>query len=352
MKYTFILLVLFIIISLGLSGIALFRSEFLKEDPADAGGFGVSPPVIRAGTLKAGESYGTTITALRSENGTVQRLSTRVAAQGFEDWVILNPTPYASFETNAFQAPITISINVPADARPGEYQGQVFLNNIPNAKSNRGVGIVLGARVDLAFTVPGETENSEQAASSTSVLLNDSERYQSLKGSIIMRGTAAPAWYVALSKPELIPFLDKAASFRDLQNSASLVEKYVLNYIPVGIIKGGQKDSDADGLPDALELAMGTNPDNFDTDLDAYSDLYEIENGFSPFVPGTVSMTNYEYAGSFTGQILWAKEDKANYWYVSPKDSKRYLICRDCNIDETFMELADPLSQTIWDELD
>ncbi|HFU4026046.1 TPA: calcium-binding protein [Streptococcus suis] len=46
-----------------------------------------------------------------------------------------------------------------------------------------------------------------------------------------------------------------------------------------------EKDSDQDGLTDAQELALGTNPHSIDSDGDGRSDLDELQSGHSPLVP-------------------------------------------------------------------
>lgn len=46
-----------------------------------------------------------------------------------------------------------------------------------------------------------------------------------------------------------------------------------------------EKDSDQDGLTDAQELALGTNPQSVDTDGDVQADLEELQTGHSPLVP-------------------------------------------------------------------
>ncbi|WP_029187312.1 thrombospondin type 3 repeat-containing protein [Streptococcus suis] len=46
-----------------------------------------------------------------------------------------------------------------------------------------------------------------------------------------------------------------------------------------------EKDSDQDGLTDAQELALGTNPYAIDTDGDGHSDLEELQAGQSSLVP-------------------------------------------------------------------
>ncbi len=47
-------------------------------------------------------------------------------------------------------------------------------------------------------------------------------------------------------------------------------------------LRNYRRDSDRDGLTDAEELLMGTDPDRTDTDRDGYSDFIEVEFGISP----------------------------------------------------------------------
>ncbi len=42
------------------------------------------------------------------------------------------------------------------------------------------------------------------------------------------------------------------------------------------------RDSDHDGLTDAQELALGTNPFSSDTDSDGLTDLEEVQQGLNP----------------------------------------------------------------------
>ena len=46
-----------------------------------------------------------------------------------------------------------------------------------------------------------------------------------------------------------------------------------------------ETDSDQDGLTDAQELALGTDPQSVDTDGDGRADLEELQSGHSPLVP-------------------------------------------------------------------
>lgn len=46
-----------------------------------------------------------------------------------------------------------------------------------------------------------------------------------------------------------------------------------------------EKDSDQDGLTDAQELALGTDPLSSDSDGDSQADLDELQSGYLPLIP-------------------------------------------------------------------
>jgi len=58
-------------------------------------------------------------------------------------------------------------------------------------------------------------------------------------------------------------------------------EEVESGYDPLGT---GQLDSDNDGLGDAYEKEIGTNPEKFDTDGDGLSDKEEVNAGTNPLV--------------------------------------------------------------------
>lgn len=48
-------------------------------------------------------------------------------------------------------------------------------------------------------------------------------------------------------------------------------------------------DSDYEGIPDEIEKITGTDPNNWDTDGDGYSDAVELRNGYNPLGQGKLS---------------------------------------------------------------
>lgn len=68
-------------------------------------------------------------------------------------------------------------------------------------------------------------------------------------------------------------------------------------------------DTDNDGLPDSIEIAVGTDMNKTDTDGDIYTDSNEIKNGYSPFVAGTAGKYTEEGWNEIKGKILAASTD-------------------------------------------
>ena len=136
------------------------------------------------------------------------------------------------------------------------------------------------------------------------------------------------AWYVNpaddtryyLGRPD-----DAFGIMRDLGLGISTVN---LSKIPVGILQETfGADDDNDRLSNDLEIALGTDPLNPDTDYDDYSDFEELQNGFNPLGAGPIT-TDQSLVSKVKGKILLQVEDNGEAWYVNPADAKRYFLGR------------------------
>lgn len=87
-------------------------------------------------------------------------------------------------------------------------------------------------------------------------------------------------------------------------------------------------DTDQDGLPDDLEIAIHTDPNKVDTDGDGKDDKAELEAKTDPNKAGA----NLTYDTNFTtkqlGKIFLQVENNGEAWYINPVDSKRYFMGR------------------------
>ena len=100
-----------------------------------------------------------------------------------------------------------------------------------------------------------------------------------------------------------------------------------LEKIPLGIQQNiySLKDSDSDGIPDNLEIAIGTDPLKSDTDSDGFDDKTEILAGFKP--KGTDKYAyNTKLIDRLKGRIALQVESHGEAWYINPNDGKRYYL--------------------------
>lgn len=84
-------------------------------------------------------------------------------------------------------------------------------------------------------------------------------------------------------------------------------------------------DSDADGLDDRLERAIGSDPHKKDTDGDSYDDALELAQHFNVLGAGR-SAIDLKFRDRFLGQIVMQVESHGELWYLNPADGLRYLI--------------------------
>ena len=87
-------------------------------------------------------------------------------------------------------------------------------------------------------------------------------------------------------------------------------------------------DTDQDGLPDALEQALGTSPTQPDTDADGFNDYLELTTNNSPKEKNKKLIFDKTLAKKFLGRILLQVQNRGQAWYVYPVDQKRYFLSR------------------------
>ena len=108
-------------------------------------------------------------------------------------------------------------------------------------------------------------------------------------------------------------------------------------------------DSDADGLTDAEEKIIGTDPNKADTDGDGYSDLAELKSSYDPLVPGakvssSSKMLNYQI-DSKTSVIYPAA------WDITKSDINSTIIFADSDkafIQVTYQNNPGKISPKVW----
>lgn len=151
---------------------------------------------------------------------------------------------------------------------------------------------------------------------------------QDVAGRILIQVQAhGEAWYVS---PDGLTryYLGRPADALNVMRAQGVgITNANLEKIPVGLTNLAGTDSDGDGLPDALEAALGTNINNPDSDGDGNSDLTEIANGYDPLGPGKLPI-DPAFARTQRGRILLQVQAHGEAWYVNPADDHRYFLGR------------------------
>jgi len=98
-------------------------------------------------------------------------------------------------------------------------------------------------------------------------------------------------------------------------------------------------DSDGDGLPDALEKGLGSDPYRTDSDEDGFSDFDEAEAGYNYRGGGRLPMSA-SFSHQQQGKILLQVEGNGEAWYVSPLNNQRYYLNRPKDAYNIMRELG------------
>ncbi len=136
------------------------------------------------------------------------------------------------------------------------------------------------------------------------------------------------AWYVSPSDSKRY-FLGRPNDAFNLMRSLGIgITNSDLSKIPVGIApSSGSPDTDKDGLPDDLEVSLGTDPTKADTDGDSYSDKVEVLGGYNPKGVGKINIDN-SLVSKNKGKIFLQVQGAGEAWYVDPVGLKRYFLGR------------------------
>ncbi|HMB65774.1 MAG TPA: thrombospondin type 3 repeat-containing protein, partial [Patescibacteria group bacterium] len=155
-----------------------------------------------------------------------------------------------------------------------------------------------------------------------------SDHIRELAGRIILQTEKnGEAWYVTPEKGEKYYLGRPRNALEIMIKFGTGISEENLAKIPVGILSKKGKDQDNDGLIDDLEKALGTDPDNPDTDKDGYNDKTEISQNYSPTDSGKLPVDN-NFAANHAGKIFLQTEKNGEAWYINPKDGKRYFLHR------------------------
>ena len=147
-----------------------------------------------------------------------------------------------------------------------------------------------------------------------------------LRGRLLIEAqNKGQAWYVD-KENGLKHSLSQESFFETIKKNAIGISNNDLIKIPIAVDpRLINIDSDGDGLDDALEIAISTDPFNPDTDGDSYPDGLEIKNHFNPLGSGRLAI-DLNFSKNLSGQFLLQVEGRGEIWYINPLDNLRYYI--------------------------
>lgn len=144
------------------------------------------------------------------------------------------------------------------------------------------------------WTLTGHTPASGTGSQCTLTLTNDAvltwlwQTNYWLEASVAGQGGVNPGsgWYAAGSGPTLaaVPAADWLFMgwSGDLSGGYTENEASLVINAPKSVTATFSQDADGDGLTNALETILGTNPRHPDTDGDGFDDFFEVQVGLSP----------------------------------------------------------------------
>lgn len=108
-------------------------------------------------------------------------------------------------------------------------------------------------------------------------------------------------------------------------------------------------DSDADGLTDAEEKIIGTDPNKADTDGDGYLDIAELKSGYDPLVPGgkvTEASKMLSYKIDTKTTVIYPAA-----WEITRSDINSTVIFADSDkafIQVTYQDNPSKIAPSVW----
>jgi hypothetical protein len=123
-------------------------------------GFGISPPSIVNKDLVPGSSYNKDIYLLQSASDSDLNVAATVDAGKISDWIKIGNGNNFVITKGTQKFPMTVSINVPADAKSGEYKGTINLKTSPVGNQQAGVSVNIATNITLDLTVSSKEVSS------------------------------------------------------------------------------------------------------------------------------------------------------------------------------------------------
>ncbi len=148
-----------------------------------------------------------------------------------------------------------------------------------------------------------------------------------LQGYILLQvESLGQAWYVDPKTRQRFYMKDGATAYEMMRKFGLGITNADLEKIPLGIDdRFEEMDYDADGLPDQMEEALGTDMYYEDSDNDGYMDGEEVLHGYNPLGVGKL-LIDQALVQRLKGNIVLQVEALGEAWYIHPVNGRRYYM--------------------------
>lgn len=160
------------------------------------------------------------------------------------------------------------------------------------------------------------------------ILPNFAHGETALTGKILLQvEEKGQAWYVSPADEKKYSLGNPDDAFNLIKKIGVGISDKDLAKIPIGFSANNYADSDADGLYDNLENAIGTDKYNKDSDADGYDDKTELTSEYNPLGLGK-QLIDEKLTKINSGKIFLQVEKNGEAWYLEPIIQKRYFLGR------------------------
>jgi hypothetical protein len=144
----------FSIIAVAFAATGIAVAGMLPVLRANADGFGITPPYVTNDELTQNSQYQQTITLVRSDPTEDLQANVTINVPGADSWITIDRGTQFTLAAGTQQEPMIVSVNVPANAKLGTYNGNIQIVVSPLAGPAKGtVGITIGAQIDVNLQV-------------------------------------------------------------------------------------------------------------------------------------------------------------------------------------------------------